>query len=202
MKTLVPLYLLLGALAVVSCNGDNVDLCPTGCAIDGTCYPDGVADPDNACQRCDAAASKTGWTASTGTTCDDGSFCTTNDTCNAGTCVGGPARECSDSVACNGTETCDEATDKCVAGTSTCGVGSLCDFSSDTCTPTVTCPGCTINGTCFGDGQRDPLNPCLICDIDQSTTAFVNNDGAACDDDMFCTTDDTCSAGVCAGSAR
>ncbi|MGE0872297.1 MAG: glycine-rich protein [Kofleriaceae bacterium] len=210
MKFLAGVCLLVGALSAASCAGgndngvdggvvNNGDPCSAGCTIDGVCYPSGVTNPANDCQVCDAAASATAWSNADGTTCDDGSFCTTNDTCSAGVCAG-VARDCSDGVACNGAETCDETADRCAAGTSTCDEGSLCDFEADACIPSVACPGCTIDGTCYGQGQVDPNNPCLVCDTAQSTTAFVNHDGATCDDGLFCTTGDVCGGGTCAGT--
>jgi hypothetical protein len=59
-----------------------------------------------------------------------------------------------------------------------------------------------IDGTCYGGGQLNPENPCQICDVDSSTTAWTDNDGAACDDGLFCTVTDTCASGVCSGQDR
>lgn len=44
-----------------------------------------------------------------GSTCTDSNACTTQDTCNAGTCVGGPPISVNDNDACT-TDTCDTAT--------------------------------------------------------------------------------------------
>ncbi|MBU1245283.1 hypothetical protein KKD52_18320, partial [Myxococcota bacterium] len=40
---------------------------------------------------------------------------------------------CDDGVACNGEETCDELNDTCDAGTTTCGMGEVCDVPIDQC---------------------------------------------------------------------
>ena len=45
-----------------------------------------------------------------------------------------------------------------------------------------------------------PANPCEICDVARSRGAFSVNDGASCDDGLFCTTGDSCSGGNCAGT--
>ncbi|MEC7521159.1 MAG: hypothetical protein VYE22_14880 [Myxococcota bacterium] len=171
----------------------------TGCVIGGVCYGDGQRNPANQCQVCDPAIDGAAWSDDDGARCDDGLFCTTGDTCAAGTC-GGAARDCGDGIACNGAETCDEASGACVAGAPTCGSGTLCEPATDSCV--TTCAGCVIGGVCYGDGQLDPSNPCQVCDAAVSATAWTDNDGARCDDGLFCTDADTCSMGTCAGVAR
>ncbi len=193
------LVLAVGALTWAGC-GDQWKVCQSGtCQIGGTCYPAGVADPTNACQVCDPTTSATTWTPANGTKCDDGLFCTVNDTCMAGTCAG-TARDCSDGIACDGDETCDETAGKCAHGTPTCVSGTVCDLATDHCD--TACTGCVISGVCYGDGERNPLDPCQVCNVAQSATAFSNNDGATCDDGLFCTINDTCSGDVCSGTAR
>src|SRR5207302_483339 len=56
------------------------------------------------------------------------------------------------------------------------------------------------SGTCYGNGQVSPLDPCMACDVARSTTSFSANDGASCDDGLFCTSADTCHSGTCMGS--
>ena len=174
--------------------------CP-GCVISGTCYGDGQSNPANPCQKCSRTTSASAWSNNDGALCDDGKFCTVGDKCSAGSCAGS-ARNCSDGIACNGGEICDEATDACVAGTSTCGGDSVCNASSGVCVAISTCPGCVIRGTCYGNGQANPANPCQKCSRTTSASAWSNNDGALCDDGKFCTVGDKCNAGACAGSAR
>ena len=74
-----------------------------------------------------------------------------------------------------------------VTGTTTCGDFSLCDVATDTCVSTCT-NGCVIDSACYGDGQVNPLNPCQVCD--PSAVDWSDNDGASCDDGLFCTADD------------
>jgi hypothetical protein len=60
------------------------------------------------------------------------------------------------------------------------------------------CPdGCLIDSVCHPDGTANPGNACTVCTRTLSATAWTDNDGAACDDDLFCTGADTCGAGTC-----
>jgi hypothetical protein len=173
--------------------------CTNGCLIADTCYPQGVNQPGNLCSICDTARSTVAWSGNDGAACDDGAFCTVGDRCAAGTCAG-TARNCSDGVACNGVETCNEATDACVAGTTTCTTGTICDRTSGQCV--ATCSGCVISGTCYGEGQSNPSNGCQKCVKAASASGWTNDDGAACDDGAFCTVGDSCTSGACTGTAR
>jgi hypothetical protein len=104
-------------------------------------------------------------------------------------------------VTCNGDETCNEAADRCEAGSTTCASGQLCDPSTDRCE--TTCSGCVIGGVCHAPGATAPSNPCQVCDPASSAVGWTANVGASCDDGLFCTVDDTCSAAAtCAGVAR
>ncbi len=197
-RSIAVLALAIGSLAWFSC-GEARKACPSGCQIDGTCYPAGVANPANACLVCDPTSSPTAWTAASGTKCDDGLFCTVLDTCTAGTCAGAP-RDCSDGIACDGDETCDEGAGKCARGTTICADGTVCDLATDHCD--AACTGCVIDGVCYGDGQRDPLDPCQVCNVALSSRTFSFNEGATCDDGLFCTVDDICTSGTCSGIAR
>jgi hypothetical protein len=170
----------------------------TGCLIGEVCHGDGQANPGNPCEVCLVASSRSAWSANHGARCDDGLFCTDGDVCT-GTQCGGSARDCSDEVACNGVESCDEASDSCTRGATSCAAGEVCDQIHDLCL--TTCSGCVVGGVCFADGSRNPLDQCQICDAARSRTDFSPNDGASCDDGLFCTRNDTCDAGVCAGSA-
>ncbi len=135
----------------------------------------------------------------TGTTCDDGMFCTEADSCTAGVC-GGTVRDCSAQDGACTVGTCDEVTAACipapVADTTVCDDGLFCT-SGDTCTAGV-CGGAVRD--CTGAG-----NACNTGTCDEGSDACVAtpaNQGATCDDGLFCTTTDTCSAGTCGGVAR
>ncbi|MET0285962.1 MAG: hypothetical protein ABW352_15880, partial [Polyangiales bacterium] len=117
-----------------------------------------------------------------GTGCNDGKFCTQNDVCSvAGVCAG-TNQSCSDGISCT-VDACDEANARC--------------------TNTLT-GSCLINGACFASGTTDPSNPCRECTPATSTSAWsLKATHTACDDGLFCTTTDRCSAtGVCVGTAR
>jgi len=179
-------------------SGECVSEC-SGCLIDGTCYGDGQLDPTNPCHICRVAASSTAWQSNDGASCDDGAFCTTEDVCKAGSCAGSP-RDCSDGVTCNGAETCDETADACRSGITTCAAHEICVTAGDHCV--ATCTGCVIAGTCYGEGQRNPANPCQVCKSNTDRTTWSDNTGASCDDGVFCTDLDTCSGTTCIGTPR
>ena len=158
--------------------------------------------------------------------CDDGVYCTENDTCQAGACVGGTTKFCPSQDTCH-LGVCDEALHTCknVAGND----GAQCD-DDDACTQSGICNGgvCTkgppIDCSVF-DGQcsagicqagvgcvATPLNNGVACDDGQgnpcSTGQCQNGacisiptaEGLPCDDFQFCTINDKCSQGSCAGS--
>lgn len=62
------------------------------------------------------------------------------------------------------------------------------------------CP-CTIDTTCYADGELNPANACERCDAASDSGAWSANDGAACDDGRFCTSGDSCLSGACVGGA-
>lgn len=130
--------------------------------------------------------------------CDDGLFCTTNDSCQNGLCIGGPTLTCPGSDACH-VGACDELTDTC--GVQPGNNGAQCD-DNDPCTYFGSCS----NGVCSKGPAIDCsfLNSeCAIgtCDPVAGCKSVPVNDGQACDDGQFCTTNDSCQAGVCSGGA-
>ena len=189
----------------VTCLGNSVcdlatDACVatcTGCVIGGSCYGAGQSNPANPCQVCDVSTNASGWTDNDGTRCDDGLYCTAADVCSGGAC-GGVPRDCSDAVACDGTETCDESTGRCLVGVPTCTGTEICHTASDSCVATRA--GCVIGNVGCADTSTNPNNACEVCAVATSTTSWTPNDGAACDDGAFCTTSDVCSGGMRAGS--
>lgn len=117
------------------------------------------------------------YTVASGATCDDTQYCTINDTCNGAGICAGSARDCSDGLSCT-TDSCNEATDSCASSLAS---------------------GCLIGGQCQAAGAVDPTNQCRSCIPAQSTTAYRNSSGTACDDGQFCTSGDQCALGVCLG---
>jgi hypothetical protein len=91
------------------------------------------------------------------------------------------------------------------AGVAGLGSGGIAGGSSDSAgaagAPSTCASGCLIGGVCFDDGQTNPLNKCQICVKATSASDFSNNDGAACDDGVFCNGRDSCSGGTCSAHA-
>jgi hypothetical protein len=93
---------------------------------------------------------------------------------------------------------CDEAKKACsvVAGND----GALCD-DGDPCTQTAVCSG----GACVQQTQTDCSfldGTCAVgvCDPQAGCVKKPKADGAACDDGLYCTVNDTCAAGACKGA--
>ncbi|MET0410886.1 MAG: hypothetical protein ABW217_06300 [Polyangiaceae bacterium] len=168
----------------------------TGCLIEGECIADGSVNPANPCQRCSATLSAQGWSSADSTSCDDGLFCTVDDACSGGACSGSP-RDCDDGVECNGVSLCDEPSQSCAPGESTCTDGTLCDVASSACVES--CDGCVVAGSCVATGSEQPGNPCLVCDPLQSSTSYSSALGKSCGAAAStCSDQDTCDAnGAC-----
>ena len=64
------------------------------------------------------------------------------------------------------------------------------------------CTGCIIDGSCYSDGQTNPANVCQICLKARSAALWSENDGAHCEDGLWCTVNDTCSGAVCGGEPK
>ncbi len=193
------LSLALGACLNSDVASDDDDLCAKGCLIEQICHAKNAPNPQNPCESCKPYWNQSEWSANDGISCDDGLFCTLNDACADRICTGTP-RECSDNISCTGEEFCDEEADKCVPGVSTCTEQQVCDLVNDTCVDI--CQGCLIDEVCVPDGSTHPQNICEKCDRALAKEAWSVNDGAKCDDGAFCTVEDLCADGLCAGATR
>ena len=61
--------------------------------------------------------------------------------------------------------------------------------------------GCRVEESCLSVGERDPMQPCMICET--AGTLVPVSEGEGCDDGLFCTRGDRCDAeGRCLGEAR
>ncbi len=192
------------ACAAGACRHDVTE----GCLIDGACVAEGTSPDDTTCRVCDPAHPLE-WTAVTDATpCDDGLFCSVDDTCSAGACQAGPARDCSGVAdSCNGS-VCIEDDDACrpvpLANGLACETdGFAC--STDTCTDgvcahTVTV-GCLVDGACVSVGSFNPQNACQYCDAADRRAWTSVLDGTACEDGAWCNLGDTCLGGACLGGA-
>lgn len=70
-------------------------------------------------------------------------------------------------------------------------VASSCDEDA------ADCDGCRIEGVCYADLDANPATPCQVCDVSVSDSAWTDNDGATCDDGLYCNGDDSCLSGAC-----
>lgn len=161
----------------------------SGCVIDGQCVDANAVNPQNDCQVCDSTRRVDGWSARDGA-CDDGQYCTVEDSCQQGACAGS-VRVCDDDIDCNGVSECDETTDACSSSENQCVSDTFCDATTGDCV--TTCAGCLVNGVCFGNGDNQSDNPCMVCDTSRSTVAFSSAAGTACGSGATeCSRQDTC----------
>ena len=137
-----------------------------------------------------------------GVACDDGVFCTISDSCNMGTCEGGPPNDCGMTPPACTEVTCDETSQTCSTAPSM--PGAPCQDPNDLCLKGSTCN----NGLCIGGMQEDcfffPVpTDCHVaaCDsTDGMCKAEPGNEGNACiDQNDLCTINKTCMTGVCQG---
>ena len=134
-----------------------------------------------------------------GSACDDGTWCSENDSCTAGVCAG-TARDCSAAGSACYAGVCDEGTDACVPqvvpdGTN-CDDGLYCSVG-DACTA-GSCAGTPRN--CAGAGDQCNAG---VCDEGADACAGqARADGTICNDGLFCSVSDECTAGVCGGASR
>lgn len=173
-----------------SCTNDVCDelndVCGTtvgaGCLIDGACIAANTEAPGNGCKVCNPAVSVTSWSnRAGGVACNDGLFCSTGDVCDGAGVCSGVARDC------NGGQN---------------GCASSCDEQLDACQANVA--GCTIDGACVAAGTLDPNNPCRECNPALAQVGYsLRGAGSSCDDGLYCTTGEQCSAlGLCSGAPR
>ena len=159
------------------------------CLINDICYVKGQLNPKpgQSCQYCAPtnADTRRKWThRQVGARCVDADRCTRNDTCNAdGQCVG---------VSYSG-----ECAHPCLE----CGDDDACvPRSGFFCAKDGRC-GCSINGTCYEEGARNPNNFCEKCNPNFGVnTKWSTVDGEHCDDGDSCTFRDECKAGKCQGT--
>jgi len=142
-----------------------------------------------------------------GTPCNDGLFCTLGDRCLSGSCTG-TTRDCDDGNPCTA-DTCDEALRACkntmvpVPGAEGLQVGDSCSNGLDD-----DCDGLADRADpdciqCTQDSQCNDSNPCTEDRCQNGLCSNQNlSDGSICDDGLYCTVDDACSAGICTGQAR
>jgi hypothetical protein len=171
------------------------DSCTAG-ACSGTSYSCPAAGQCQAAVACAGDGGCAITPVTDGTPCDDAQLCTFADQCVSGVCSGSAytcsPNQCAATSVCAGDGGCD-VTPRNVGAACDDGVG--CTFA-DVCGDagmcqgtTYTCPGvteCKQAGLCLGDGGCDVVN---------------KPDTTPCDDGLACSTADTCTNGVCGGTA-
>ncbi len=171
-----------------ACVGANAVVCamPDQCHDPGACNPaTGVCSNPNKAN---------------GAACNDGNACTQTDTCQAGACSGANPVVCAALDQCHSAGVCAQATGMCSNPLKADGVA--CN-DGNACTQTDTC----LAGACTGNTPVNcaPLDACHVAGTCDAATGACSNpvaaDGGACDDGNPCTTNDTCQAGACGGSA-
>ncbi len=170
---------------------------PPDCTTDADCDLDGDACTEDVCTN--GVCSSTDVDCAAGEVCVDGDCvpeCTDDadcaddgDACTTVACVGGgcvtTTEDCDDGVACTD-DSCDAATGDCI-NEDNC-VDGTCDLTTGDC------------GGCVSDGDCDDQDQCTTDTCTDGSCSNVDNT-AACNDANACTTNDTCAAGVCAGTA-
>ncbi|MFT4571388.1 MAG: hypothetical protein ACI8TX_001683 [Hyphomicrobiaceae bacterium] len=180
------------------CNGDEtcdlVSDCQAGVATDCT-------DLDSACTSgvCDDGVDGCVSVAiSEDEACDDGLVSTENDRCVNGFCIGDDV-DCSDGFPCTA-DRFDQELERCVStpDDAVCNDRQFCN-GDETCSVESGCLAgeqvdCSAgDGTCVAGACNEVIDRCGVA---------AANEGVACDDGMFCTVDDACTAGVCTGPER
>ena len=174
-----------------------------------------------------------------GVTCDDGLYCNGAETCDplTGLCQSGEApcadlglcdedadfcaaetacttdADCRDDDYCNGEEACDPDTSTCVAGSSPCAEGVVCDEEADECLdPTCACAGdADCDDGVFCNGAEVCVDCVCVSDASPCSADETCNEGTdtcgsgagcvldtECDDGLFCNGQEYCTdAGVC-----
>ena len=177
-------------------------ICGGGCqhAVQpaGTLCDDGLSCTIG--EICDGGGRCIGQVQPAGTACDDGNSCTGPDVCDAaGLCVGqgqaDPGTSCDDGSLCTTGDVCvttGPGTVACRGALKSCDDGNLC--TQDTCDPaTGQCGAAPVD--------CDDGNVCTADACDPATGACTRtNASGSCTDGNFCTVNDACSGGNCAGN--
>lgn len=154
--------------------------------------------------------------------CNDSVPCTV-DSCVSGGCVYTPDDGLcqDDGYHCNGLEYCDAA-EGCLSAGDPCKEGSYCNEEANSCDECLVDDHCDdgdpctishacVSGACTAGLPVDCSNSgsaCTVASCDPSGAPGNCDiltpvaDGTSCDDGAFCTVEDACMKGLCAGSLR
>ncbi|MBI3834345.1 MAG: hypothetical protein HY287_08460 [Planctomycetes bacterium] len=171
-----------------TCSGGDCSGTPITCDDSNPCTDD-ACNPASGCYHTDNSDP-----------CDDHHDCTNPDTCSGGVCVGTPIPGCTE---CTGDADCSDGnpctTDTCPAGVCVYTNNSNPCDDGNACTTSDTCSG----GSCVGGSSPncDDGNPCTDDSCNPFTGCVYMNNSSPCSDGDACTTNDTCSGGVCVGGS-
>jgi hypothetical protein len=167
------------------------------------CQTAGDCDDANLCtiDACDPFQGCVHTLLPNGTSCDNWSFCDGAETCQEGFCTAG-APPCVDQAHCS------EVDDgRCLSCLSDAECDDTQSCTNDTCVNgdcdhAVESGFCGIGGSCYENGDANPINPCQVCDAEANPTAWTSlADGTSCDDTAFCNGTEACQAGQCVAGA-
>jgi MYXO-CTERM domain-containing protein len=136
-----------------------------------------------------------------GTACNDGNPCTLNDSCHGGVCTG-TQKSCLSANPCITGMYCNLTSGACEGG-SPAPNGTACD-DGNRCTQADNCQAGACVGSAIACPAPDQCHSDAQCDsvAGQCPTSFpMKPNGTPCNDNNACTTNDVCTAGVCAGTA-
>lgn len=197
-----------------ACTNDWCDPMTLGCVHDPISCEDHEPCTEDVCDPAVGCV----WTPREGA-CEDGSACTVGDVCVEGVCTG-QVRPCNDGNDCtddgcnpafgcfylDNDGPCDTGSactqGQCIEGFCmqspvVCDDGNLC--TDDSCDPSTGCVfaprQCPPGGTACTPNRCDPATgECALLALE---------DGAPCQDGLFCSVEDVCASGVCvAGTPR
>ena len=180
------------------------------CIIEDKCRETGTTPlgKDAACLVCDADVSAFQWVPQNeDSACDDLSPCTLQSICDNGECVAvgalcDDANECTVDV-CTGEQQCVHTNKDDQTACQSDGVGCTDDVCVDgECKHPMQPDSCHIEGICRSGGEAHPDNFCLACVPVMPTKWSSVNEGLECADGLWCTVDDICMDGICAGPPR
>lgn len=192
---------------------DDGSICTTGdTCSDGTCT--GTLDLPPQCNdgnpcTTDGCDLEGGCTNTPNTaSCSDGQLCTVGDVCSGGTCRGTPGTPatCDDGNSCT-TDSCSAAANN---GLGACQHTNLTAVTCDDdqfCTDGDTCSDGVCLGLPYIPASCDDENVCTTDSCNPLASGGIGacsntNNSLACDDGAFCTENDICGGGSCAGSVR
>ncbi len=199
------------------CNG--TDTCSGGSCSTHAGDPCPGPDGDGNCsESCNETADNCTAADLNGSVCTDSLYCNGTDTCSGGSCsthAGDPCPGPDGDGNCS--ESCNETADNCTAadlngsictdslycnGTDTCSGGSCSSHAGNPCTGGSECNN-TCNESadnCFtsnGTACTDDSNVCTNDVCNGSGSCTHPNNTASCTDGLYCNGTDTCSGGTC-----